>query len=294
MKALKSILILVLASAAFTACKQSNNHESSVGTASTTTADEAAAEQIAVDTATYQSSEQRKIIKTADMRSRVKDVLATTTYLEQVTRQLEGSIVSSRLENAVEETYRRPLSSDSVKQVQAYTTTASMTFKIPVQQLDSFLRLVAGQSEFINNRNLALEDVTLNYLSNKLKQEASKANHLAPKTLANVSYIDDRSEQQIDRKIENLSIQEQVKYATLSLDLYQPQRIETKVIANVQALAAPTFGERMRTALYNGWEVIKIILIGITNLWALLLVGGLVWILIRKYKKNKRLIKSVQ
>lgn len=295
MKTLNRIMLLAAIGATFAACKGNSNYESNIGAAASADSKTAATEAFATDSADAGlAPEQRKIIKTADMRSRVKDVLASTTYLEQASKQLQGSVINSRLSNDVDQTYSRPLSADSLKQVQVYTSTASMTFKIPVQQLDSFLHLVAGQSEFINNRNLALEDVSLNYLSNKLKQDASKANTLAPKNVDNVSYIDERSEQNIDRKIENMSINEQVKYATISIELYQPQRVETKVIADVNALVRPGFGEYMRLALSNGWEVVKWILIGITNLWALLLIGAVIWISIRQYRKRKLMLKSTK
>lgn len=292
MKTAKVFFALTIAGASMVSCHSGMNNENTVGRSAEPAAAKASEQSDLAADAKEINNDQRKVIKKADIRSRVKDVLATTTQLERVTRQIDGIVMSSHLENTEEMSYTRAFSEDSLKQIQSYVPSATLTLKIPVQHLDTFLNVLVSQSEFINSRNLALEDMTLQYLSNELKQEASKAGNLPTKSVTNVDYIDQKTEQNINRKIENLSINDQVKYATLTVDLYEPKKVLISLVPNVDNMVAPRFGEQMKSALYNGWYLVKYLLIGLTNLWVFILVGGIALLLVRKYRKTGLITKS--
>lgn len=231
----------------------------------------------------------RKVMKTADVRSRVQDVLAKTTVLETTAQALSGVVISSTLKNDITNTKQVPLSSDSIEEIQSYTTTAYLTFKIPVMYMDSFMNIVIHDAQFINYRNLKLDDLTMQYVSNQMKQEAMRDN-LKTKDVNSAIYNDEKKENQIDQKVENLAIADQVKYATVSIELYQPQRVEKIVIANIDQLVNPSFGTSIRMGIQNGWDLLKYVFIAISNLWTVILIGLIIyWIVFKKkvFNRNK-------
>jgi hypothetical protein len=246
------------------------------------------------------NDESRKIIKTADLRCRVTDVLSATTHVELLAQSTGGQISDSRLENNAEEVRSLPYKPDSLRQVESYTTTAHLTLRIPVSRLDTVLSDIAANAAFINNRSLHLDDVTLRYLSNKLKNEAMATNGADQHalTLARRSkdavfsgeYTDERNETRIDRRIENMQLTDQVTYATLTLDLYQPQRISATIIPNIEYLMKPTLAQQIGIALNNGWLLLRAIFIGLLQIWPLLLllIAGLIFYRARRAKRGVR------
>ncbi len=243
------------------------------------------------------SSPSRKIIKTADLRCRVSDVFTATTNIERLSNSVGGQISDSKLENSSDEVRSLPYKSDSLKQVSSYTTTAHLNLRIPVSSLDTVLGSIAAQSAFVDSRNLHLDDVTLRYLSNKLKNDAmggndaaSRARGLARKTgdaVFSGDYTDERNNTRIDRRIENMQLNDQVTYATLTVDLYQPQRIHEMIIPDIAFLMKPTLGQQASLAINNGWQLLKALFIGLLEIWPLSLLALAAIIVFRRYRSRK-------
>lgn len=95
----------------------------------------------------------------------------------------------------------------------------------------------------------------------------------------------------VDRKIENLGILDQAGFATIRLELYQPERLDELIIPDSQRLMKASFGDSVRAALYNGLEALKFIIVALCNIWALLLTGAFIWLVIRY---RKRIFGSVK
>ena len=290
MKILKPFLGGLFVALTFPACQNAATESASSPSHKESYAPDAAVAESAVADTSFAAPTDRKIIKTADLRGRVKDVMSTTTALENTARQMGGEVMQSALRNDIEDLRQQRISSDSMKEIQSYTTTANLIFKVPVNQLDSFLQQAVGNMQFVNNRNLSLDDVSLTYLSNKLKQQANERDRLKGKNVEEVSYLDDKNENNIDRRIYNMGINERVKFATLSLEIYQPKRADINLVPNVESLIRPSFGEQMRLAMANGWDLVKMLLIGLTNLWAIILLVTIILVLFR----NKRLRAKIK
>lgn len=243
----------------------------------------------------------RKIIKTADLRCRVSNVFATTTHIERLTNASGGQIADSKPNNITEETHSILYKTDSLLQVASFTTIAHLTLRIPVAALDTVLTDIAAQSDFVNSRSLYLDDVTLRYLSNKLKADAMAANDAAQRARAlarrssdaiySGNYIDERDVTRIDRRIELMQLSDQVAYTTLSVDLYQPQRITRIVVPNVESLMKPTISQQVTLALNNGWSLLRIMIIVLLEIWPLLLIT-IAGIVIYRRRRNREWRKA--
>jgi len=242
------------------------------------------------------NSPSRKIIHTADMRCRVNDVYRSVDTLERMVNELGGLIAESHMENTTTSTRSVRYTADSQKLVTGYTTVAHLTLRIPNFFLDTVIRKVPVLATFIDNRTMQRQDVTLKYLANAMKNEAAgiappvvadkktggiKENTAtsSPKALKNDTVI--------NRRIENLQMLDDVNYATLKVDLYQPEKVDVQIVADADHAASIPFGSRILLALGDGWQLLKGLLVVFITAWPLWLLAIAVWygiVLMRRKK----------
>lgn len=249
-----------------------------------------AAESIAADTA--ETAE--KIVKTADMRFRVKDVQKTKEQLSAAVKAEGGTVAEFSIESNIKESDKVKQSTDSLKEITSYRTDGYLVAKVPSEKLDDFTNTIAKMAVYIDHQSMKLDDQSIVYLSNKLKAQnrvdaVNKINKVATKKSANVEsslYIKD---DYVDKKIDNMQIDSKVKFSTITLNFYQDNTVKTMVVANDNLYDyRPAFGTRLWLGIVNGWTIFKEIIIAISNLWMLVLVGVAAYFAIKYFvRKNK-------
>lgn len=244
------------------------------------------------------NSPSRKIIHTADIRCRVNNVYKAVDTLEKMVNTLGGLVADSRMENDIDATQSVRYKTDSQKHVRSYTTTARLTLRVPAIYLDTVIRQVPMLASFIDNRTRQRHDVTLQYLSNAMKNEAAG---VAPPVVADKKKggIRDNPRQThinaakadtvTDRRIANLQILDDVNYATLQVELYQPEMVDVQVVADVNHAAVVPFGTRLQIAAYDGWQFSKGLLIVFVTAWPVWLLALVVWYIIIILRRKKLL-----
>ncbi|WP_406824230.1 DUF4349 domain-containing protein [Pedobacter sp. KACC 23697] len=235
-----------------------------------------------------------KIIKTADMRFRVKNVQNTKEQLSKTIKAEGGTVAEFSIESTVQETDKVKQSTDSLKEITAYRTEGYLVAKIPSEKLDEFTNTIAKIAVFVDHQSMKLDDQSIAYLANKLKAQnrvdaVEKINKVASKKSANVEsslYIKD---DYVDKKIENMQIDSRVKFSTITLNFYQDNTVKTMIVANDNLYDyRPAFINRLWLGIVNGWTIFKEIIIAISNLWMLVLVGVVVFFVIKHFiRKNK-------
>ncbi|WP_160715524.1 DUF4349 domain-containing protein [Chitinophaga solisilvae] len=218
------------------------------------------------------NSPSRKRVRTADVRCRVQDVFRAASRLEQTVTAVQGIVVESRMKNEAVQQHELPYTSDSVRQVQLYTPTASLTLRVPVGHLDSVVHTLTSMAAFIEYRTLTDQDYTWNYLSNSLKNDK-----LAPvkkiKPDAGTSSLDiakfeeEQHEKSVDRSISNMQLLDNVAYSTFTVQLFQPEVADVQVVVNPQQFKRAPFGTEVRTALRDGAVMMRNILLGMLQVW---------------------------
>lgn len=281
------IFIAIMAVALFAACKGRdggyevvNNGNSSADTASTS------ADTIATT----------KLVKTADMSFKVKNVQQTGDSISRVIAKLNGMVVHHQMASSVERSEDIRLSSDSVMRVSAFNTTADMTVKIPSEKLEDFMSHISHMGIYVTSRKMDIEDKSLDYLSAKLKLKnrremvaQQKNGKIKIKNPEAVLWLKDDI---IDGQINNQRIDEAVNYSVVSLNFYQSNTIYKERIANDDPSAYKMpFGNRLLMALSNGWYLFVELILGLANLWVLLLAGAGLWIVFKTYKKKYPALK---
>lgn len=235
-----------------------------------------------------------KIIKTADMRFRVKNVQNTKEQLSKTIKSEGGTVAEFSIESTIQETDKVKQSTDSLKEITAYRTEGYLVAKIPSEKLDEFTNTIAKIAVFVDHQSMKLDDQSIAYLANKLKAQnrvdaIEKINKVASKKSANVEsslYIKD---DYVDKKIENMQIDSRVKFSTITLNFYQDNTVKTMIVANDNLYDyRPEFINRLWLGIVNGWTIFKEIIIAVSNLWMLILVGFAIFFIIKYFiRKNK-------
>ena len=247
-----------------------------------------------LDKAPVDSTAAEKVIKTADMRFRVKNVQHTKEQLSKTIKAEGGTVAEFSIESSIQETDKVKQSTDSLKEITSYRTQGYLVAKVPSEKLDEFTNTIAKMAVFVDNQSMKMDDQSIAYLANKLKAQnrvdaIEKINKVASKKSANVEsslYIKD---DYVDKKIENMQIDSRVKFSTITLNFYQDNTVKTMIVANDNLYDyRPAFVNRLWLGFVNGWTIFKEIIIAISNLWMLVLVGIVVFFTIKYFiRKNK-------
>ncbi|WP_231425880.1 MULTISPECIES: DUF4349 domain-containing protein [Pedobacter] len=262
---------------------QSNKKESASADASI-----AQEMKIADDTAV------EKIIKTADMRFRVKDVQNTKEQLSKTIKAEGGTVAEFSIQSNIQETEKVKQSTDSLKEITSYRTEGYLVAKVPSEKLDEFTNTISKMAVFVNSASMKLDDQSINYLANKLKAQnrvsASKQiGNIPSKKADNIETSLALKDEYVDRKIDNMSIDARVKYSTITLNFYQDNTVTTMTVANDNLYDyRPNFASRLWLNIVNGWTIFKEIILALANLWMLVLAGIVVFFTVRYFvRKNK-------
>ncbi|MCX2586021.1 DUF4349 domain-containing protein [Pedobacter sp. MR22-3] len=235
-----------------------------------------------------------KIIKTADMRFRVKNVQNIKEQLSQTIKAQGGTVAEFSIESIIQETQKVKQSVDSLKEITSYRTEGYLVANVPAEKLDDFTNTVAKMAVFVDNQSLKLDDQSLAYLGNRMKagnriEAANQMNKVAGRKSTSVETSLNIKDDYVDKKLQNLSIDNRVKYSTITLQFYQDNTIKTTVVANDDIYDyKPAFGNRLWMGIINGWTIFKELIIGLANIWALILTGVAIFFLIRYFiRKDK-------
>ncbi|MEO6819032.1 MAG: DUF4349 domain-containing protein, partial [Ginsengibacter sp.] len=189
---------------------------------------------------------------------------------------------------------------DSSLETTYFTVVNKMVLRVPNTQLDTTLKSISPLIDYLDYRVIKADDVALNLLANNLTQERSKKNEkrltdaidnrgkkLKETTTAEELLLS-KQEQSDNAKISNLSLQDQVNFSTVSLYIYQRQAIKRELISNNKNIDeyTPGFGSRILDSFKTGYEILQNIIIFITQIWGLILIAVVIYIIYRRYGKK--------
>ncbi len=253
--------------------------------------------------ATIKSS-QRKVVRTADIKFRVKNVTKSTDAIEAATTKFGGFVSYTNLESRVVDSTQTKISQDSTLINTKYSVANNLVLRVPNTRLDTVIKIVAKQIEFLDTRFIKEDDVTLQLLSNKMAQNSSEntqnrienAINKKGKKLNQIIDAEDnlnKMKTQSDARIlENLALNDQINFSTLSLKIYQNQAIRQEVIANEKSINAyrPNIGLQIFEGLKTGWFMLEVIIAFIVQLWGIALIIFLIWIGYKLFSKKKLIV----
>ncbi|SHL06486.1 DUF4349 domain-containing protein [Flavobacterium chilense] len=273
---------------------------------STSTADIADYKMTADSTAVSSSAavvdknSKQKFIRTADIKFKVKNVVKSTYAIENATQKFGGFVTYTNLQSNIHDQIKTKISQDSTLETTKYTVENNITIRVPNTQLDTVIKTIAKQIDFLDFRVIKADDVSLKMLANQLSQKRSsvtekrvekaidtkgkKINDVieAENTLANQKEAND------NHTIDNLSLQDQVNFSTITLQLYQNETIRQEIMASEKDSNAykPNLGLQILDSLKSGWYILEGIFVFLINLWPFILIGFGGFFLYKKYIKK--------
>jgi hypothetical protein len=238
------------------------------------------------------------MVRTADFKCKVQNVFESMTALERMMQQLNGIVQESHLNNEGYESRRHYYSQDSLIETRTYTTTGTLTLRIPYKYLDSVTNAIPRLSSFIESRTLRQEDMSLKYLGNEMKNQIADANDItdqakqqskkSSETIGVQEYADRKNGEQISRKLENLALLEQVEYATLTVAFVQPEHVYIETLADPGALTRVPVMHRLAAAIRNGGSAVVSLFVAVVSIWPLLIVVITAWVIwVRRRSKTR-------
>lgn len=261
-----------------------SERKNSLSTESVATLDSAA---VASDTAAT-----AKIIKTADMRFRVKDVQQTKEQLSTAIKGAGGAVAEFSIQSQIQESDKVKYNSDSLKEITSYRKEGLMVAKVPSEKLDDFTNTVAKMAVFVDQQSMKMDDQSIAYLANRLKAQnrqkvIKQLDQSKKRSDAETSFY--ISDDYIDKRIENISIDNRVKFSTITLSFYQDNTVSTWVVGNDNLYSyRPGFFQRLGLNIADGWTFFKEFLLGLAKLWALIVFGLLIFFGIRAYLRRTK------
>ena len=239
-----------------------------------------------------------KFIRTADLKFKVKSVIKSTYNIEDLAARQGGFVTYTNLTSNIDEHESEKISRDSLLVTTRFTVTNTITLRVPNTRLDSTLKEIAKNIDFLDYRIIKADDVALQLLSNNLtinrsgKNETrlTKAINNRGKKLKETTEAEEvllnKQEQADQAKISNLSLRDQLNFSTINLIIYQPQTIKHELISNDERKKEyePGLGTKTVDALLNGWDILEAVLVFIINLWGLILIGGVVFLIYKLYR----------
>ena len=216
-----------------------------------------------------------KIIKSANVRYKVKDVKIATERVKRITEAYNSYISDLRFENNL------------------YKKENRFTLKVPSKDFDVIMDSISSVAEFIEYENITTKDVTSEFidvearLKTKLevKERYEAILRTKAKSVEDLLGVEEKL-QRIQEEIE--SRQGQLKYltnkvafSTIQIDLY-----ETVEYKEEPEHYKKTFLSEIKDGFTSGWDILKLFFIGVVYIWPFIIIGIVAFILIRKRLKK--------
>jgi succinate dehydrogenase hydrophobic anchor subunit len=239
-----------------------------------------------------------KLIKTADMRIKVKDVASTAEKITKLALKSDCMVMHHTMQSNVVSKQDLQLSNDSIKRLTVYNATAELVIKIPAYVMEPFMDSLNHFGTYIDERKMDIEDRTIDYFATKAKadnrQASVKLRSKIKLTQGSADTILALKDDAVDRQVVNMRTDEATTYSTLNLTLYQNNTIHAEIVANdnLDDYKAPLTA-RINLSLANGWSLFTGMVVGILNLWVFILTAGGVVFLIIIYRRKKKEIKTI-
>lgn len=251
--------------------------------------------------AVVDKNSKQKFIRTADIKFKVKNVVKSTYAIENATQKFGGFVTYTNLQSSIHDQIKTKISQDSTLETTKYTVENNITIRIPNTQLDTVIKTIAKQIDFLDFRVIKADDVSLKMLANQLSQKRSsttekrveKAIDTKGKKINDVmeaeNTLDKQKEANDNRTVENLSLQDQINFSTITLQLYQNETIkqETMVSEKNSDAYKPNLGIQILDSLKNGWYILESIFVFLINLWPFILIALGGFFLYKKHGKKQ-------
>jgi hypothetical protein len=232
------------------------------------------------------------LVKTADMRLKVKNVEQAAEKVSKLVAAKEGMVMHHNMKSEIVSSREIKLSDDSVKKLTVFNANADMTIKMPSNFIEAFMDSVNHLSTYTDTRSMDIEDRTIDHAAEVLKAENREESIVLRKkikpTHKGADSILTIADNIVDRTIANARTEQAAAYSTVTLNLYENNIVKAEVLPNedLSAYSLPLF-KRIGLALSTGWFYFAEFVIGLLHLWPFIIAIGACTFAILTYRKKK-------
>ncbi len=265
------------------------------------TADTVAVEEPGAPNAPAKSAvdAQRKFLRTADLHFKVKDVRKSSEQIEDLTTKYGGFVTYSDMHTVEHEKKTVVISEDSLLQISSADIENDIIIRVPNQHLPTILKELNGMMIYVDHRTIKAEDVRLQMLSNELankRQEkfVDRNQTVHENRKGNIGTAVEAEETLLDHqtiadshKIQNLSLQDQVDFSTITIKLYQATFLHKVMVENREKIEnyRPNVFIRIWDSVKTGWMFLEDLIVILMRLWVFIVLGGVgLWYYLFKKK----------
>lgn len=262
-------------------------------------AEPAAADQLQSAVASQDDGE-RKFIRAATAQFQVREVYRSALAIEDLVAQHGGFVVRNDIRADVDDVRTRSAGGGNLVELATYTVHGDLQVRVPSARAQGFLRALAGQVEFLDNRTFSATDAQFDLLRQQLAYERHQQ---AQATLGDVAsgpgkvgdraqVVEARSQSQGQRDealIARKAFEDRVAFATIDLSLYQTPRVRRSERPDIDAALrrdGPGFFARLGLAMSEGWLGLLDVVVALARLWplwAVLLAGA---VMVRGWRRR--------
>ncbi len=214
------------------------------------------------------ASYERKQTKNGTIRFETSDAEKTRTVIREAVAEAKGYI-----------------SSDNRDEYDNHINN-TVTIRVPAANFDALLDKISSNASKISYKNIEVVDVTQEYidLDTRIKTKKDLETRYQ-ELLKRANTVEDilKIEEQIGKLRADIeSAEGQLRYLSNQVAL------STLTVTFYEKAVSSGFGYKFSTALRSGWDNFLWLLIGLANLWAIILFVIIVWIVIVRIRRNRK------
>lgn len=252
--------------------------------------------------ATSQVDPGRKFIRTARASFRVKEVYAATMAIEDAVAGQGGFVLRNDIQAQTLRAVSHPVGDGKRLQLTEYTMRGSLVVRVPSDRTQAFLREIAPQMAFLDQRSMEAADAQFQILRQQLAwQREQQTQQALGDAVSAGDRLDRKAEiiaarggaklQRDEALIQQKEFEDRVAFSTIELSLYQSPKVERTESVDTDAMFdshRPSFFVRLGEALRTGWYVVLDVFVALMHVWPLWLLGGLGLWGLRRWTASRR------
>ena len=220
----------------------------------------------------------RQLIKSAELKFEVNDVLKTTSTLEQQLLQYNGYIENKQIDYQVSDRSQHDRIAGTVDVYEKITPTVQLTVRIPNDQVTTFLNHLLPLMLNFNTQSYEAKRYELKLLEEKLNT-ANQSNSAS-------NAVNNQLQQLTD-----LEVKDRLAYSTIRLEFFQQPKVRKSHDLNIHRIASldsDPLLTRIAEAFKIGLSYFKETLIWLIQFWAFYIVIIAIWLIRKAYKTRKQ------